>query len=422
MIKKLIVLSLILLSFKGFTQKNNNSPYSFFGIGEETPQKTVEEMSMGEIGGAFNSSYQLTFTNPAALAYLQYTTYTIAGENKSISINDGTNKGSASTASLSYFALGIPIGNKGGVSFGLQPNTTVGYSLTEEFKDADGDLTEINFFEGSGGTNRVFLGFGYKLLKNVSIGLEASYVFGTIENSLLNRRNGVQLATMHTTNSELRGFTAKAGLQYSAKVSDKLILKTGAVFHLKNNLSNEGDELLFSLVNTNDGTVSPRDTLVNNSFDDDIKKPLNTILSVGLGQENKWYAGLEYSFHNAIDFTNGVLADNTRLSHDKMSRVSVGGYYIPKINSISSYWKRITYRAGFNMRQTGIAINNDKVNDLGMSFGVGLPIGKQLSNLNLGFEFGKRGEINNSLIKENYFNFRLGLTLNDRWFVKRKIQ
>ncbi|MDY7394773.1 hypothetical protein UMM65_05935 [Aureibaculum sp. 2210JD6-5] len=422
MIKKLIGLSFILLSIQSFAQKNNTSPYSFFGIGEETSQKTVEEMSMGQIGGAFNSSYQLTFTNPAALAYLQLTNYTIAGENKSIQINDGTNKGSSSTASLSYFGLGIPMGTKAGLSFGLQPNTTVGYSLTEEFNNSEGELTEINAFNGKGGTNRVFLGFGYRLHKNFSIGLEAAYVFGNIENTLLNRRDGVQLATMHKTNSTLSGFAAKAGLQYNTKVSDKLTLKSGAVFHLKNNLSNDGDELLFSLLNTNNGSISPRDTLINRSFNSEVKKPLSTILSVGLGEENKWYAGLEYNFQNALDFEGGVLANNTRVSYDKMNRISVGGFYIPKINSLSSYWQRITYRAGFSYKQTGLMVNNDKVNDLGMSFGVGLPIGKQLSNLNLGFEFGKRGETKNSLIKENYFNFRLGLTLNDKWFVKQKIQ
>lgn len=422
MIKKLIGLSLILLSVQSFAQKNNSSPYSFFGIGEETSQKTVEEMSMGQIGAAFNSSYQLTFTNPAALAHLQFTAYTIAGENKSIQINDGDNKASSSTASLSYFALAMPIGQKAGFSFGLQPNTTVGYSLSEEFYTTEGELNEINYFNGSGGTNRVFLGLGYSVVKNFSIGLEAAYVFGSIENTLLNRRNEVQLATMHRTNSELSGFTAKAGLQYNAKISDKLLLKSGAVFQLENNLSDDGDEVLFSLLNTGDGTISPRDTLFSKSFSGEVKKPLNTILSVGLGEEGKWYAGVEYSFQDAIEFTEGVLSNSAGVSYDKKNRVSVGGYYIPNISTLSSYWKRITYRAGFSVKQTGLVINNDKVNDLGMSFGVGLPIGRQLSNLNLGFEFGKRGKTKNSLIKENYFNFRLGLTLNDKWFNKTFIQ
>ena len=422
MIQKLIGLSFILLSIQNFAQKNNTSPYSFFGIGEETTLKTVEEISMGQIGAAFNSTYQISFTNPASLAHLRFTTYTIAAENRAIRIDDGTNTDNASTAALSYFAIGVPIGNNAGFSFGIQPNTTVGYSLTEEFKNTQGELTAINNFKGEGGTNRFFVGLGYKLPKNFSIGIEAAYIFGNIENTLLNRRDGVQFASMHKTNSTVKAFTAKAGIQYNTKITDKLTLKTGLVANLKNNLSNEGREVLFSLVNTGTEAISPRDTLIDNSFKSTIKKPLNTALSVGVGELNKWYAAIEYSFHDPIEFTDGVLNSNTKVSYEKANRVSVGGFYIPKINSISSYWQRITYRAGLNYKQTGLAIENTTVNDFGISFGVGLPIGKQLSNLNLGFELGKRGEINNSLIKENYFNFRLGLTLNDKWFNKRKIQ
>ncbi len=420
MIKKFIGLLIIFISIQGFSQRNNISPYSFFGIGEETAQKTVEEISMGQIGVAFNSTYKLTFSNPASLASLRFTTYALAVENKALTINDGTNSQSASAASISYMAMGIPIGTKIGLLFGLQPNTTVGYSLLEEFKEGD-DVTELNLFTGEGGTNRVFLGFGYKLPKNVSIGLEVAYVFGSIENNLLNRRNNVQLATMHKTDSELSGVTAKAGVLYDTKINDKLNLKLGGVINFSNELSNKGKEYLFSLINTGTDIISPRDTIVNRSFESTIKNPLRTILSAGLGQENKWYAGVEYSFQNAIEFTDGILTQNTRTTYDRSNRISFGGFYTPKFNSISSYWQRMTYRAGLNLKQTGLVVNNTSVNDFGISFGVGLPIGQQLSNVNLGFELGKRGKINNELIKENYINFRLSLTLNDRWFKKRKL-
>jgi hypothetical protein len=420
MIKKFIGLLIIFISTQGFAQRNNISPYSFFGIGEETAQKTVEEISMGQIGAAFNSTYKLTFSNPASLASLRFTTYTLAVENKALTINDGTNSQSASAGSISYMAMGIPIGTKFGLLFGLQPNTTVGYSLLEEFKDGD-DITALNLFTGEGGSDRVFLGFGYKFNKNLNIGLETAYVFGSIENNLLNRRNNVQLATMHKTDSELSGVTAKAGVQYNTKINDKLNLKIGGVVNFSSELSNKGKEYLFSLVNTNTGIISPRDTIINKSFESTIKIPLRTILSAGLGEENKWYAGIEYSFQNALEFTDGILNQNTRTSYDKSNRISVGGFYTPKFNSITSYWQRVTYRAGLNLKQTGLVVNNTTINDFGISFGVGLPIGQQLSNVNLGFELGKRGEINNELIKENYINFRLSLTLNDRWFKKRKL-
>ena len=102
---------------------------------------------------------------------------------------------------------------------------------------------------------------------------------------------------------------------------------------------------------------------------------------------------------------------------------------MPKVNSISSYWDRVTYRAGLRFKKTGLLINNTgvannftEINDFGMSFGLGLPLRRQLSNVNIGVEYGKRGTLANNLIKENYFNFRISLSLNDvNWFVKRKI-
>jgi len=45
----------------------------------------------------------------------------------------------------------------------------------------------------------------------------------------------------------------------------------------------------------------------------------------------------------------------------------------------------------------------------------------RFSNLNLGFEYGKKGTTDNGLLEEKYVNFRLSLSLNDIWFKKRKI-
>ena len=222
MIKKIIGFLTLLISFSTLAQKNNISPYSFFGVGENAVNKTVEEIGMGEIGGAYNSVYQLSFTNPASYAFLRLTTYALAGENKALSIEDGTNKESGSSASFSYLALGFPIGNRAGVAFGIQPNTSVGYSLSQEFTDANGDLTAINSFTGDGGTNRVFLGFGHMIGKKFSLGIEAAYIFGSIENNLLNRRDGVPLATMQRSDSDVSGLVVKGGLQYQTKVSEKL--------------------------------------------------------------------------------------------------------------------------------------------------------------------------------------------------------
>lgn len=73
------------------------------------------------------------------------------------------------------------------------------------------------------------------------------------------------------------------------------------------------------------------------------------------------------------------------------------------------------------LKKTGIVLNNESINDFGISFGSSLPV-KGFSNATIGFEWGKKGTISQNLVKENYFNVRIGLTLNDKWFQKTKYQ
>jgi hypothetical protein len=48
-------------------------------------------------------------------------------------------------------------------------------------------------------------------------------------------------------------------------------------------------------------------------------------------------------------------------------------------------------------------------------------LGGDFSNINVGFELGRRGTTDANLIEESYFKINLGLSLNARWFVKTKI-
>ena len=260
------------------------------------------------------------------------------------------------------------------------------------------------------------------MVKISSLGLEAAYTFGSIENNLLNRRDGVPLATLYKSDSDVRGFNMKSGAQYQTKVNEKLTLKTGAVIEFSNDLSNEGTEYLISVLNFPDPTPQQhRDTVLNNPFDRTFKIPVKTILSAGIGEENKWYAGLEYAFQEALNVDDTFSQGSITLDYKKSNRISVGGYYTPKFNSVTSYWQRITYRAGLKLEQTGLVIDNTEIDNFGISFGVGLPMGKQLSIINIGFELGQRGEAKDGLVRENYLNFRIGLSLTDKWFRKRNI-
>jgi hypothetical protein len=98
----------------------------------------------------------------------------------------------------------------------------------------------------------------------------------------------------------------------------------------------------------------------------------------------------------------------------------VGGYYIPNYKTFSKYFSRIVYRGGFRYENTGLVINNTPIKDGALTLGLGMPLKGAFSNINIGFELGERGTKSAGLVSEQYMNFNVSLSLNDRWFVKRK--
>lgn len=437
MIRNIVVIILLFTSVAFVAQRTNSSPYSFFGIGDEFSARTVEQNSMGGIGVAFNHYKYLNFTNPAAYANLRYTTYAFGVLNNDLTIKSETTEQSSTSTSLSYVALAFPISNNAGFSFGMQPVSSVGYSLTT-LNEVNG-IAEASLFEGTGGVNRFYGSFGINVFKGLSLGVEADFSFGNIENSVTNQIEDVSLATKYRENTNIRGGSVKFGTQYQKELKNNLILNAGATVRLGNDLSVKGESLTYSFTFSGNGGEIVRDTLVNQNanlnqtnnkiteIDGDFKLPINSTLGAGIGKLDKWYAGLEYENQGAISSFDLLGNTTAAYRYGKSNRISLGGFYLPKINSISSYWNRVTYRAGLRYENTGLLVdgtgnnsNFTEIKDFGISFGLGLPL-KRLSTVNMGFEFGKRGTTANNLIQENYFNFRLSLSLSDTWFIKRKI-
>jgi hypothetical protein len=131
--------------------------------------------------------------------------------------------------------------------------------------------------------------------------------------------------------------------------------------------------------------------------------------------------GAELTMQQSSNFGNRF-NDIDNVEYENSTKFSLGGYYIPKYNSFNRYLERVTYRAGFNYENTGLIINNESINNYGITFGLGLPLGGSFSNINIGFEYGKRGTTNAGLVEENYTNVFISLSLSDRWFVKRKYE
>ncbi|HFS66643.1 MAG TPA: hypothetical protein ENK67_00300 [Flavobacteriia bacterium] len=425
MIKKTILFVALAFSMQLIAQNSNISPYSFFGLGEQYPSKSVAEINMGGIGGAQSSAKNIFYSNPASYSKLKLTILDFSGNLKYVKINDGNEKQGSSSFTLAYLTIGFPITKKSGLVFGIQPNSKVGYKLLVD-QNPNFLEGESEYFSGYGSTNRVFVGYGYELPLDIKIGVEGAYQFGNIERSILNRIDGVYLGSLYRTSSTIGGYSFKLGAQQQTKINEKIDLKTGLTLQFKNDLKNKGVQQFLSVINTFDPTIIvPKDYLLDENFESSITTPLKTTISIGLEKQNKWFAGIEYETQDAIQFNNDLL-QNSNVDYSQMSRISFGGYYIPKANSITNFWERVTYRAGIYNKNTGLKIKDangkfQEITDFGISFGVTLPSKRKFTNINIGVDFGTRGKAEANLVKENYFNFRVGFSFVDKWFKKRKL-
>ena len=157
MIKRIIFFITALATLQSYSQRSTSSPYSFFGVGEEFGTRTVEQISMGSIGAAYSSSYQLNFINPASLSDLRFATYAFGLLNNDLRVKDSDTNQSSNSTSLSYFTIAVPVGNHIGIIMGMQPTSAVGYSLINSIEDTDGELIDLTQYTGDGALNRPLL-------------------------------------------------------------------------------------------------------------------------------------------------------------------------------------------------------------------------------------------------------------------------
>ena len=412
MIRKSIACIFLLFSIIIFAQDGSPSPYSFYGIGEVRFKGTFENRAMGGVS-VFSDSIHINLQNPASLAALKLTTFSIATSTSETRLITNTANELAKRSAIDYVMLAFPIG-KFGTTVGLLPYSSVGYKI-------NANTTGVNFreFTGTGGMNKFFMGVGYKLNKNFNVGLKIDYNFGRISTLNIFTQNGIQFATKELNTSDMTGANYNLGLMYASKLKNNLDIYGSMTFQPESNLKVTNSRNISTVFYSPTQGEIPQDSqniAVDNKV---IKLPSRLSVGGGVGKARKWALGTEIVFQQSNSFSNRF-NDITNVSYKNGFMYSLGGFYIPKYTSFRTYFSRITYRGGMRFENTGLVIENKTITDTAVTLGFGLPVGTRFSNINIGVEYGRRGTKAANLIEERYINFTLSLSLSDIWFVKSK--
>lgn len=409
MLKKIIFLLAFAITASAWSQ-GTTSPYSFFGIGNLNFRGTVENRLMGGVS-TYSDSIHLNLLNPAGLAKLKLVNYSIAGSHKFNTLSTDIASERATTTTLDYMAFGFPMGKFAG-AFGLLPLTTSGYKL----ENIDG--TSTTQYTGSGGMNKVFFSLGYALTPNLSLGAEGNYNFGKISNNAVTFQEEIQLGTEENNQSDLLGLSVNLGLQYQKLLSGKLKGLASFSYTPETKFVSENARQIATVLllpNGNTSAIDQRDIELANT---DFVYPSQLTFGLGLAQERKWSLSAEVSAQKTSNLSISTV-DLDNVAYQDAIKFRMGGFYIPDYNSFSSMLKRIVYRGGFRFEETGINVNGNAISEFGMSFGLGLNLGRSFSNINIGVEYGGRGTKDNGLVQESFVNVFVGLSLSDKWFEKR---
>ncbi len=382
----------------------------------------------------YTDSIHMNFRNPAS--YVSNNLFSFNNEARLVKFTVGVGhtmteletsdaSDNSNTTTFDYLGLNVPMG-KFGMGFGVIPHSSVGYNL-----ESRNNIDSLEYkYSGNGGVNKVFLGFGYLISENLSIGIDAHYNFGNIQNNAIeflydDEQLPLDYQAREINRSDLSGINYNLGISYKPMINEKTQLVTSFTYSPSYNLTSKNKRTFASvIISENTGIEYPIneievDLLSLGLEETDLKMPSKMSIGVGIGSVRSWFVGTEYNIIKSSVFSSDLL-DIQNTYFEDSSILSIGGFYIPDYNSFNKLLQRIVYRSGIYFEKTGLNINNQSIKEFGISFGLGIPVSRLFSNINTVIEIGKRGTTDQNLVKENFINFQLSLSLNDRWFIKRK--
>lgn len=414
-----LILCLSGLFHVSYAQNFGNSPYSQVGIGEMLGSTFSHQAGMGGVGVSNNSISLLNIynnINPALLARNRLTVFE-AGVLGQIKTLKNTNDSQQDVGgSYNYLALSFPIGKVWATGIGLTPYSTINYESRSRINIANSDFSTDLTQKGEGGVNSIFITNSVAIFKKLFIGLKVNWLFGSIINEssseLFLGSSPLRTTVTYFNRTRVNDLLLEPGVSFQQNLGKNLFLNLGGTFSMATNL-NAKRFVSFDRRNDND-IILVQDTLTNNQATS-IDMPNRLRFGASIERAYRWQLGADVILENWSAFK----VNNSTTNLSNIYGVAIGGEYTPNVSSLNNYWKRVTYRAGFKYKQN--PINPEQVQDMSISFGVSLPVQKNRSLLNLSVVLGQQGRISDGLVQERYVRIHLGATLNDRWFVKPKI-
>ena len=434
---KKIMLALALAAGTSLTasaQTNgSNSPYSRYGFGLLNDQAQGFNKGMSGLAYGMSNGKELNFKNPASYASIDSLSFLfdVGLSLQKGNFKQGKNKINANNAAFDYLALGFRASKNLGISLGALPFSTIGYNIsnTEKIQLPTGEVHQTESYVGDGGLHEVYGGIGWRPIQPLSIGFNAGLLWGNMKHTVMASFSDANIASRRRQyHSHISTYKVDLGIQYAQKLNAKNDLILGITYGLGHDINSNG---FYYDQNVTSGSISSGDTLkAANAF----QLPHTVGVGVVWNHDRRLRAGMDYTFQkweNVKSPKMGTTPDGTPSyqaatgDYTNMHQFTIGMEY--QQNPDGLHWRDfVRYRAGFTFSSPYAKIDGkDGPRRYAASVGVGLPITNRYNNrsiVNISAQYERVEPQFAGMITENYFRICIGLSFNERWFMKWKVE
>lgn len=423
--KILFVLSLVIPSVVS-AQNSALSPYGQYGVGSLSDQSTGFNRGMAGVAYGFNESNQVNYLNPASYANIDSLTFIfdVGASLQSTNFKENGNSLTAKSGNFDYAVAAFRAWKGLGISVGIVPFSIVKYEYSDTRPvSATNATTYSTKYSGDGSLRQAFIGAGWNPWKTLTVGANINLVWGELSRTIENTYSDSYANELYRVYyAELAGVKLDFGAQYSHKLNSKDNIVFGVKFSPGMKL--KGDYELYQV------KVNPLNSK-NYSDTTRVSNPMFVPTTIGVGATWSHGAnlkvGLDYTYQAwnnrpFVDYRDGALGtynDVLKNSH----KIAVGGDFVRNPMS-RGYLNRVHVRGGLSYSTPYIKINgNDGPSEFCASLGLGLPITNAYNNrsiLNISAQYISSSA--SGYLKENTFRINIGLTFNERWFMKWKVE
>lgn len=466
---KILTLVLFTVSFHSGRlsgQTDTQSPYSFYGLGAITQNALPNGFAMGGIYNGLRDSIALNYLNPASYTAIDVTQLTFGFETNLLNFDVNGNPQTSQNLFINQVGMGIPLMNRKkfgwGMYMGFAPYSQIKYSFSDTTTAIYGTdtITQENVYNGSGGLNKVTLGMAWRIGRHFSFGGNVHYIFGTSDRnrSLSLPISSGYLSSRVQEKTSVNTVFADLGVQYfstfkvikrirpddtsRAVQNDKskwpvierhYHYAIGGTYTLGRTFSAGFDQLGIQYFTSSSVEYGLDTFYINPASTGKITTPHSFGTGFTISNPEIWTVGADFNYGLWSQFS---YFDQPSAKYYDSWNVSAGVEFRPpfrdRYTGKLQFLKNIVYRAGLKYFNRPLRPDGNPVDQLGISFGLGLPFaGKKFysenldiktiySYINLGIEGGFAQSRNGGTISETYLRFTMAVSLRDKWFIKRK--